>query len=81
MNVYVASDFAEGTGRLWWVALERVIAKASSIEVPIGGNMTRLDTSTPAAKQTAFDRLHGWLRTLPGEHDEQREISALCAAP
>ena len=25
-TVYVASDFAEGTGRLWWVALERVIA-------------------------------------------------------
>jgi hypothetical protein len=24
--VYVASDFAEGTGRLWWIALEMVIA-------------------------------------------------------
>jgi peptidoglycan/xylan/chitin deacetylase (PgdA/CDA1 family) len=79
MSVYVASDFAEGTGRLWWVTLERVIASASAIEVPIGGQTTRLDTSTPAAKQAAFDRLHGWLRTLPGEHDEQREISALCA--
>ena len=78
-TVYVASDFAEGTGRLWWVALERVIAKASSIEVPIGGAATRLDTSTPAAKQAAFDRLHDWLRALPGEHDLQREISALCA--
>jgi peptidoglycan/xylan/chitin deacetylase (PgdA/CDA1 family) len=79
MNVYVASDFAEGNGRLWWVTLERVIASASAIEVPIGGHVTRLDTSTPAAMQAAFDRLHGWLRTLPGEHDEQREISALCA--
>ena len=65
-TVYVASDFAEGTGRLWWVALERVIAKASSIEVPIGGVLTRLDTSTPAAKQAAFDRMHDWLRALAG---------------
>jgi peptidoglycan/xylan/chitin deacetylase (PgdA/CDA1 family) len=56
LTVYVTSDFAEGTGRLWWVALERVIAKASAIEVPIGGVATRLDTSTPAAKQAAFDR-------------------------
>ena len=40
---------------------------------------TRLDTSTPAAKQAAFDRLHDWLRALPGEHDLQREIGALCA--
>lgn len=78
LTVYVASDFAEGTGRLWWIALERVIAKASSIEVPIGGIVTRLDTSTPAAKQAAFDRLHDWLRALPGEHDMQREITALC---
>jgi peptidoglycan/xylan/chitin deacetylase (PgdA/CDA1 family) len=63
---------------LWWVALEKAIAKASSIEVPIGGVKTRLDASTPAAKQVAFDRMHDWLRALPGEHDMQREISALC---
>jgi peptidoglycan/xylan/chitin deacetylase (PgdA/CDA1 family) len=75
---YVASDFAAGTGRLWWVALERVIAKASAIEAPIGGMVTRFDTSTAAAKQATFDRLHDWLRGLPSEHDVEREISALC---
>jgi peptidoglycan/xylan/chitin deacetylase (PgdA/CDA1 family) len=79
MTVFVTSDFAEGTGRLWWVGLEQAIAGASSIEAPIGGVATRIDTSTPAAKQAAFDRMHGWLRTLPTEHDMQREISALCA--
>ena len=79
LTVYVASDFAEGTGRLWWVALEQVIAKASSIEAKIGEVATRLDTSTPSAKQAAFDRLHDWLRGLPGEHDIEREVSALCA--
>jgi len=79
LTVYVASDFAEGTGRLWWVALEQVIARASSIEAPVGGTTTRFDTNTPAAKQAAFDRLHDWLRGLPGEHDMQREISTLCA--
>jgi peptidoglycan/xylan/chitin deacetylase (PgdA/CDA1 family) len=79
LTVYVASDFAEGTGRLWWIALEMAIAKASSIEARIGDVATRLDTSTPAAKQAAFDRLHDWLRGLPGEHDIQREISTLCA--
>jgi len=78
-TVFVTSDFAEGTGRLWWIALEMVIAKAASIEASIGGVATRLDTSTPSAKQVAFDRLHDWLRGLPGEHDIQREIAALCA--
>ena len=30
-------------------------------------------------KQAAFDRLHDWLRGLPGEPDVRREISTLCA--
>src|ERR1700724_1268179 len=62
LTVHVVSDFAEGTGRLWWIALEAVIAKANSIEVAIGDATTRLDASTAAAKQAAFDRLHDWLR-------------------
>ena len=77
-TVYVTSDFAAGSGRLWWAALELTIAKADAIEVTMGGVATRLDASTPQAKQAAFDRLHDWLRTLP-EHDLQREIAALCA--
>jgi peptidoglycan/xylan/chitin deacetylase (PgdA/CDA1 family) len=79
LAVYVASDFAEGRGRLWWITLEMVIARAAFIEVTIDGAAARLDASTPAAKQAAFDRLHDWLRGLPGEHDLQREIGALCA--
>jgi len=75
LTVYVVSDFAEGCGRLWWAALERAIAATASIETGIG----RLDTSTPSAKQAAFERLHDWLRGLPGEHDLAREVGALCA--
>jgi peptidoglycan/xylan/chitin deacetylase (PgdA/CDA1 family) len=76
--VYVASDFAEGVGRLWWTALEMVIAKASRIDIEIGGTSVRLETGTAVAKQVAFERMHMWLRGLPGEFDVQREISALC---
>lgn len=78
MTVYVASDFAEGTGRLWWAALEAVIAKSDQIDITIGHSALRLDATTPAAKQAAYDRLHDWLRALPGEHDLTREIEALC---
>ncbi len=77
-TVYVTSDFAEGCGRLWWIALEMAIAKASTIEVVIGGQAMRFDTTTAAGKQAAFDRLHDWLRGLQ-EHDLAREIGALCA--
>jgi peptidoglycan/xylan/chitin deacetylase (PgdA/CDA1 family) len=78
-TIYVASDFAEGIGRLWWVALEMVVAKAERIEANIGGEAVRFETTTVAAKAAAFDRLHDWLRGLPGEADLRREIGALCA--
>ena len=78
-TVFVASDFAEGTGRLWWIALEKVVAMASMLDVTIGGEPCRLDATTPQAKQAAYCRLHDWLRALPGGHDVRREISALCA--
>jgi peptidoglycan/xylan/chitin deacetylase (PgdA/CDA1 family) len=77
--VYVASDFAKGDGKLWWIALERVIAKAATIEVTIDGVATRIDASTSPAKQAAFDQLHDWLRGLPGQNDLAREIGTLCA--
>jgi peptidoglycan/xylan/chitin deacetylase (PgdA/CDA1 family) len=79
-SVYVASDFADGGGRLWWIALERVIAKADAIEAPIHGQTVRLDTSTAVGKEMAFDRLHAWLRALPHDADIRREMTALCAA-
>ena len=65
--VYAVSDFAGGTGRLWWVALERAVASTDAIEVEIGGRMTRMEARTAEQKQAAFDRLHDWLRALPGE--------------
>ena len=77
-TIFVTSDFAEGCGRPWWIALERVIARTDGIELEIGGVATRLDTGSPAAKLIAFQRLHDRLRALPGEHDLRREISALC---
>src|ERR1700682_6471852 len=66
LTVYVASDFAHGIGRLWWIALEMVIAKASSIEAEIGGAAVRPDTSTPAPKEAALERMHDPLRSLTG---------------
>ena len=79
LAVYATSDFAEGTGRLWWIALERLIGVADTIEAPIDGALTRLDTATLVGKEMAFDRLHGWLRGL-SEADLRREMAALCAA-
>ncbi|ABE38121.1 polysaccharide deacetylase [Rhodopseudomonas palustris BisB5] len=78
-TVFVASDFAQGTGRLWWITLERLIARHDTIEAEIGGVAVRIDARTPEAKQDAFDRLHDLLRDLPESDDLPRAMSALCA--
>jgi peptidoglycan/xylan/chitin deacetylase (PgdA/CDA1 family) len=78
-TVYVASDFAQHTGNLWWVLLERVIARATTVEADIDGVAAHFDTSTLSAKHAAFERLHDWLRALPGRDDLAREIGKLCA--
>lgn len=77
-TVYVASDFASGTGRLWWLALERLIARADCVEAPIGGETTRLDCRDTHAKSQAFATMHDWLRSLPSDTDVNRIVSDLC---
>ncbi|MBQ8101456.1 MAG: polysaccharide deacetylase family protein [Afipia sp.] len=78
-TVYVASDFAEGTGRRWWEALERVVAKAETIEIVRDGATLQLDAHDAGAKQNAFNQIHDWLHTLSNDTEVNREVSALCA--
>lgn len=78
-TVYVAADFAEGRGRLWWVALERVLACADAIEIERDGGALRLATRDAEAKQAAFRLVHGWLRSLPDDRAVQDAVSRLCA--
>lgn len=77
-TVYVASDFADGVGRLWWVALERVVAYADTIDVIIDQIATRLPTDTLEGKREAFAILHDWLRRLPDSAAIRREMTSLC---
>ncbi len=77
-TVYAAADFADGRGKFWWLALEQVVAKADSIELPVG-NGIRLDTSTPAAKEAAYDRITPWLRAMPTDQAMHDALRALCA--
>ncbi len=78
-TVYVASDFADGQGRLWWVALERLIAAVDTLDVELEGVAARIDASSASAKQDAFNQLHRWLQGLPSDMHVQHAVSSLCA--
>lgn len=79
LTVYVTSDFADGRGRLWWVALEKLVAATDMIDVEIDGAPVRFEMRDADSKQIAFTRLHDWLRGLPSDMQVQHEVSKLCA--
>ena len=77
MTVYAASDFAAGTGRLWWVALERIVAHSEAITMPLDGVEMQVEAATPAQKQMAFARLHDHFRRLPTDLDINDAVGVL----
>jgi len=62
--IYVPTDYADGRGDLWWLALEKVIVKVNALSVKIDGQQRRLRCGTPAEKDAAFDTVYWWLRGI-----------------
>lgn len=75
--VYVATDYPDGHGNLWWLALEQVIASSAVLDVKIDGLSQRLPCGSPQAKETAFRTVYCWLRTLK-EADAREVVHDLC---
>ena len=75
--LYVPSSFADGVGDLWWVALERVIAASTQIEVTIRGETLRVDCESETTKERAFQRLYWRLRALSSEREMRAVIQEL----
>ena len=63
--VYVATDFADGRGFLWWLVLERVLRSQEQVSVVLGGTDRNFDCRSIRQKQAAFRQLYWWLRRLP----------------
>lgn len=64
-TVYLPAAFADGMGRMWWLALEQVIARHDRINAVIDDRRRYFETTTTADKVIAHHYLTGWLRSLP----------------
>lgn len=76
-TIYVPSDFPEGKGELWWVALEDVIRQNELIDLAPLGSPGSIETRTTEEKFAAFDKLYAELRDC--EQDAQRQKIGLLA--
>jgi peptidoglycan/xylan/chitin deacetylase (PgdA/CDA1 family) len=66
-TVYVPTSFPERSGKLWWLALERVIAENDEIVFRIAGEEHIFACATPRQKHEAYQRAYWSLRELPDE--------------
>lgn len=78
-TVYLATDMADGTAEIWWVALERAVAAASKIRLKIGLEEIVLPTVSTAEKYRAYDKIYRVLRARP-EEDLRLKVRELAQA-
>jgi len=64
-TIYVATDFADGRADLWWLKLQQIIASSQGIALVMNGEAHDFALATVAEKESAFDEIYWWLRSLP----------------
>jgi len=77
-TVFVATDFLDGNGRLWWLELEDAISRLDKVSLSVGEAFIALPARTPLEKQHAFEVFHQKLRAAP-EHELESATAALAA--
>lgn len=77
--LYVATSFPDRLGELWWVSLERVIAKTDRLVIEMDGTSRFFNVSHPADKLSAFNEVYWWLRGFEDEEKLRRTVRDLCA--
>lgn len=77
LTIYVPTDYPDGKGELWWLALEEILERASEIELCRHGELWRLSAGTEAEKSRSFEQIYWWLRAL--DEASQRRVVRILA--
>lgn len=76
-TIYIPSDYPEGRGEIWWLALEQVIESNDEIQFNSGRETCLLPAKTVTEKNAAFELIYYHLCGLDADtHREQ--IAELC---
>jgi peptidoglycan/xylan/chitin deacetylase (PgdA/CDA1 family) len=75
--VYLATDYADGRGDLWWLALEEAVRAAEIVELKIDGAVRKLACVTAAEKTATYHKLYAWLGGI-AEDDARQTVAELC---
>ena len=72
-TIYVATDFADGNGDLWWLTLEEAIRRLSAVTLDMNGQRRSFALGSVEDKDQAFEHIYWWMRSLP--EDQARAIT------
>ncbi|HEX4296381.1 MAG TPA: polysaccharide deacetylase family protein [Devosia sp.] len=64
-TLYVPTAFVDGTGEIWWQALEDIVAAQSALAVTENEETDYLATASLAEKRLAYDTLYARMRAMP----------------
>src|SRR5689334_5383346 len=78
-TIFVPTSFPEHTGRLWWLALELVIARNDAIAFRIGEQEEIFTCTSARRKSEVYNRIYWRLRELPSEDAIDARIDELAA--
>ena len=63
-TIYIPTSFPDGTGVLWWRALEYIIGSREAVRVDINNQARTYITGSLEEKYEAYNDLYWWLREL-----------------
>jgi len=78
-TIFVPTSFPQRAGKLWWLALELVIARNDAVTVRLDAAEETFACATPQQKSDAYKRIYWRLRDLADEADIHARVDALAA--
>jgi peptidoglycan/xylan/chitin deacetylase (PgdA/CDA1 family) len=75
--IYAPTDYIDGKGDLWWLALEQAIAKLDHIDVEICGELLLLKSDSVTGKDAAYHSIYWRLRKID-ETVARSTVAELC---
>ncbi|GHA36774.1 hypothetical protein GCM10007989_36130 [Devosia pacifica] len=76
-TLYVPTAFIDGTGELWWQALEDLLAVHERLTVTLDGAEQTFEARTTEEKQASFAELYWYMRRAP-EADRIALLTSMC---
>jgi peptidoglycan/xylan/chitin deacetylase (PgdA/CDA1 family) len=77
--IFVAADFADRTGELWWLVIEAVVAQNDRVAMRMDDRDVVLTCATPAQKRDVFELIYSWLRGRNSEAELREAVRELAA--